>query len=71
MEMFKRIELIETLIKVSELDHTQPGNPGKEKLGKCIWTDLDGNRRCNDFWTRVQSDQVRGTFYPYSYEGIN
>ena len=71
MKFHKRVELIETLLKVSELERVLPENPRKEKLGKCIWTDFDGNKRCNDFWTQSQSDQVFGKFYPYRYESIN
>ena len=71
MELHKRMELIETLLKVADLGRVVPGNPRKEKLGKCIWTDMEGNKRCSDFWTKSQSDQILGKFYPYSYEGIN
>lgn len=33
-------------------------------FGKCEWTDLDGNRRCNSPWSQFQCEQAGGVFTP-------
>ena len=31
-------------------------------FGRCDWTDLDGNSRCNSPWSEFQCQQAGGTF---------
>jgi hypothetical protein len=35
-----------------------------ETFGKCEWTDVDGNQRCNSPWSAFQCQQVAGMFTP-------
>jgi len=33
-------------------------------FGRCDWTDLEGNKRCNSPWSEFQCQQAGGTFTP-------
>jgi len=33
-------------------------------FGKCEWTDIEGNARCNSPWSQFQCEQAGGTFTP-------
>jgi hypothetical protein len=63
MELQERIELAKTLLKIAELNVSETTEQKNEKLGKCIWIDLEGNKRCNSSWTEFQAKQVFGKFY--------
>ena len=46
------------------LEDANRANPGGGNFGKCEWTDLDGNARCNSPWSQFQCEQAGGTFTP-------
>lgn len=62
--MAKRNSDITKLAKL--LEDTNKNSPGyaadPNVFGKCVWTDLDGNSRCNSPWSAAQCAQVAGTF---------
>lgn len=67
MELQQRIELAKTLLQIAKWENEPSCKPEKsEQLGKCIWTDLDGYKRCDQYWTEFQAQKVLGQFYPYN-----
>ena len=37
---------------------------GDSTFGRCDWTDINGNERCNSPWSEFQCQQAGGTFTP-------
>lgn len=48
------------------LEEANKSQPALEHatFGKCEWTDINGNSRCNSPWSEFQCEQVSGTFTP-------
>jgi hypothetical protein len=56
-DITKLAKLLEDTNKKSSVFAADPNT-----FGKCEWTDLDGNPRCNSPWSEAQCDQVAGVF---------
>jgi hypothetical protein len=46
---------------VEDANKKRAGAPDGD-LGKCEWTDTEGNARCNSPWSQFQCEQAGGTF---------
>jgi len=38
--------------------------PGDTTFGRCDWTDINGDERCNSPWSEFQRQQAGGVFTP-------
>jgi hypothetical protein len=54
---------VDKLSKMVE-DDNKKNNLDEATFGKCEWTDINGDARCNSPWSEFQCQQVDGTFTP-------
>jgi hypothetical protein len=64
MQLENRIHIIKLLIEVTKMEQATTIEEVKKNnsIGKCIWIDLDGNKRCSN-WTESQLQFLPGRFY--------
>ncbi len=58
-------EQISLLAKLVEMANKAAHNRRRgDPFGKCEWTDVEGNQRCNSPWSQFQCEQAGGVFTP-------
>ena len=59
-----QIGLLARLIEDANMQIAAGTKDGTTPFGRCEWTDIDGNPRCNSPWSQFQCEQAAGTFTP-------
>ena len=55
---------ITVLGRLLEMANSKTKDKHDEPFGRCDWTDVEGNARCNSPWSQFQCEQAGGTFTP-------
>jgi hypothetical protein len=55
---------IDLLARLIEDANRSAPDAGKSPFGKCVWTDIEGQERCNSPWSQFQCEQAEGVFTP-------